>query len=258
MAGKSLNTVEGRHALFVKRGLSPFKMKSLMALACLFVIAAATVLPSANATAASGIARPSSAIAQIDIAHGSLIVERSGVLKPFEASAGSDIFIGDTITAGDTAMARLFFKDNSFMTITAQTMVRVNQYVYESDKNVPERKRVLIIVRVLKGRARFIGNSNPNVNCQIHVETDTAAVSGGAADFVVTALPKETWIAALVSGLSIKNISNTVVGTVDLRPNQQTVVREKKPPEKPVYMMPKERRALLKETKVRYKAPQGR
>ncbi|MBI5887868.1 MAG: FecR domain-containing protein [Deltaproteobacteria bacterium] len=216
----------------------------LTALVCLFVIAAAAALPPANAAAASGIAR-------IDIAHGSLIVERSGVLKPFEALTGSDIFIGDTITAGDAAMARLFFKDNSFVNITAQTTLRVNQYVYESDKNVPERKRALIIARVLKGRARFITNSGPGVSCRIHVETDTAAVSGGAADFVVTALPGETRVAALAGGLSIKNILNTVVGTVDLYPNQKTVVREKKPPEKPAYLTLKERRALIRETIVR-------
>lgn len=237
------------NAAVVKRGLNLFKEKGVKLLPCLFVVVTAALMPM-NARAAFDIIAQPVSVAQIDIAHGKLTVKRPGVMKPFAIWAGSDINIGDVITTGDNAAARLSFADNSFVNMTGQTTIRVNQYIYESDKDAPERKRVLAIVRVLEGRARFVASMDPGVNCQIYVETGIATAAGSG-DFVVTALPEATWIETLDSSVYVSNISNTIIGTVTLYPNQKTVVREKEPPEKPVYITLTERRALIKETIVR-------
>lgn len=218
------------------------------------------------------------AVGKFTIVHGISTLKRPGIEKAIEAVMGGDIFVGDVLQTGKDSRVQLTFIDNSFVNLSSETRLRIDQYIYEPAQN--SRKAV---IKVIEGRARVVffkqREANPSVVLKedassIDVEAGNAIISagwGGAylapgksaetdnvpassyianiADFIAALSPAETEVAVLDGTVSVKNISYTIVGSVKLGMNQKTVVKEKIPPSKPAPITPAQRKSYMKDAR---------
>lgn len=123
------------------------------------------------------------AIGKLTIVEDIFTVKRPGNEKTIEAVVGGDIFIGDVLQTGKDSRAQLTFIDNSFVNLSSETRLRVDQYTYAPDKN--SRRAV---IKVIEGKARVVffrqRETNPSATIKeddssITVEAGNARVSAG-------------------------------------------------------------------------------
>lgn len=180
-------------------------------------------------------------IGKLTIVQGTVTVKKPGVEKAVAVGEGDSISVGDVLQTGKNSRAQLVFTDDSLLNLSSDIALRVNQYIYE-----PEKNRRKAIVKVLAGRARFILYRQMSSDSGFYVETDSALVRAGMADFVVTVLPSETEVAVLENSVSIKNASYLIVDEIRLGINQKTSVKKGTPPSMPSIITPQERREYIK------------
>ncbi len=137
--------------------------------------------------------------------------------------------------------AQLVFTDDSLLNLSSDTALRVNQYIYE-----PEKNRRKAIVKILGGKTRFVIYRERSAESAFYIATDKAAITANIADFVVTVLPSETEVAVLENSVSITNASYLTVGEIRLGINQKTSVKKGTPPSSPSVITPEQRREYIK------------
>lgn len=186
-----------------------------------------------------------SAIGKLTALHGAVNIKRQGAENPAAAAAaGDNVFIGDVLQTGKDSGCQITFIDNSFVNISSETKLRVDQYIYEPDNN-----RRKVILKVSEGKARFVFLNQKHGNSLIIMEAGNALITAYAADFVVAVSPSETQVAVIQNGVGVKNLNYLIVGEVQLGINQKTVVREKMPPSKPDILKPEQRKAYMKDAR---------
>lgn len=184
-------------------------------------------------------------IGSITSARGTVVLKRPGAGSSIAVKEGLAFRVGDVIETDVRSTAQLTLTDDSFMNLGPGSAVRVNQYSFD-----PATDRRATVIRVIKGKSRFVVYKLRSPGSLFRVETDTALVIiGGLADLVVLSAPGRTEVAVLDRGLVVKNSLPYVVGDVRVGVNQRTVIQEKTPPKAPVVVTQQERKILLKDLK---------
>lgn len=181
------------------------------------------------------------AVGKLTVVQGTVTVKKAGVEKAIAAGEGDSISVGDVLQTGKNSGAQLVFTDDSLLNLSSDTALRVNQYIYE-----PEKNRRKAIVKILGGKTRFVIYRERSGESAFYIATDKAAITAGIADFVVTVLPSETEVAVLENSVSIKNASYLIVGEIRMGINQKTSVKKGTPPSRPSVITPQERREYIK------------
>jgi hypothetical protein len=183
-------------------------------------------------------------VGRLILIDGTVTIKRTGIEKTVAAKEGDDISVTDILQTGKNSRAQIVFTDDSVVNMSSEAGLRVNQYVCDSANN-----RRNAVVKVLKGKARFVIYKYRSRDSGFRVETDKALVTADIADFVVAASPAETEVAVLDNNVSVKNISFLTVGVIRLGANQKTIVKEKTPPSQPSVITLQQRRAYSKDVR---------
>lgn len=183
------------------------------------------------------------AAGKLTVVRGSVTVKRPGNEKLLPARAGDTLFVGDILKTGTESAARAVLTDDSSVTLSSATAVRINQYAFEAATG-----RRTAAAKVLDGKARFVV-ALQNRESFFRVETAHALIAAWAADFVAVVFPEETDVVVLDRGVSVKNISQLIVNEVDLESNQKTVVKSRTQPSRPAVVTSEERRKLIRDAK---------
>lgn len=199
---------------------------------------------------------PAYAKAEVDIAgkmsivKGSVTIKRPGLDKVLTVRAGTELLVGDVLTTGEGALAQLVLLDSAFVNIAPDVSLRVNQYSLSSDTRLPDISRRKSVIKVMRGKIRFIAYKQMSPDSSITVETEHAlATAQGITDFVVNATADTTEVLALANQVSVKNVSYLVVGVVSLTENLLTAVKAQTPPSKPAVMTPQIKNAYIREVR---------
>ena len=176
---------------------------------------------------------------------GGITIDRPGHGRVAKVTAGTELRAGDVLTAGQDAQAQLALTDSTKIYIAPQASVRVNHYSYTPDNN--KRKA---FIKVISGKARFIGNRQMSRDSAFIVETQSAAISTNRPfDFVINAAPDATEVLSLFASVRVKNASYLIVGTIDLAENFMTSVAPNRPPSQPVVMKARQRKEYIREVR---------
>lgn len=187
---------------------------------------------------------------KLSIVKGGVTVKRPGLDKVLTVRTGTELLVGDVLTTGAGAQAQLVLLDSAFINIAPDASLRVNQYSLSPDTRLPDINRRTSVIKVMRGKARFIAYKQMSQDSSITVETEHAsATAAGVTDFVVNAAPDMTEVLALANWVRVKNVSYLVVGAVSIEKSLMTQVRAQNPPSKPSVLTPQSRDAYIKEVR---------
>jgi ferric-dicitrate binding protein FerR (iron transport regulator) len=183
------------------------------------------------------------AVGRITALQGPVTIKRPGQAEPVNPSLGDGIAVGDIMRTGDGGRAQIALNDESFMNLSGDASLRINQYSFDEKEN-----RRKAVVRVLNGKLRFVVFMVRSPESNFRVETDTASiVVDDRCDIVVDATPALTSVAVLDKSVRVKSAFSYVIGETRLGVNQSVTVSAKKPPSTPGLVSPDERRQYLRE-----------
>ena len=167
--------------------------------------------------------------------------EAAKVLKP-----GDPVTVGHTVTTAADGAVQILLTDDTVIQLLPEAAVFIEQYTYSADDG-----RRSAVIKVLNGRVRFIPHIIRSPESRFTVLTGQASISASLSDIFVTALPRETEIVNMGRyAIGLKNISDQVVGWVQLRPFQMSAVKEGMPPSQPAIVLPEQRRRILKDAQI--------
>ena len=131
-------------------------MRSLaVALAILFA------LPAAASDAQEAIGKATSVRPQADGSHGGPL------------SGGSSVYSKETVRTGDSGQADLQFHDHSNLTIGPKSSVRLDKFVYDSNKSAGS-----VAIQATRGSFRFVTASQGNGAVQVKTPYGTLGIRG--------------------------------------------------------------------------------
>jgi hypothetical protein len=88
-------------------------------------------------------------------------------------SAGSDVFLQETIRTGDTGMADLRFHDNSNLSVGPKSSVRLDKYVYDPNKSASA-----VAIEATRGSFRFVTGARAEGSYQVKTPYGSLGVRG--------------------------------------------------------------------------------
>lgn len=182
------------------------------------------------------------AVGRLVFAQGGVSLKKPGNEAARDVRPGDVVFVGDILATRGEGRAQLLLTDESVMTLSSGTAMRVNQYSFDVATN-----RRTAEVRVFKGKIRVVLYRERNNESSFRVVTDQALLGTAAADFVTIVSEGETSLVVLYGGAAVVNRSEFTVGTVSLGQNQLTVVRGKNPPSVPSVITEEQRRAYIRD-----------
>ncbi len=181
-------------------------------------------------------------VGRVVVAQGGVDLKKPGSEAARGARPGDRVFVGDILETGREGRAQLMLTDESVMTLSSGSAMRVNQYAFDAGTN-----RRTAEVRVFRGKVRIVLYKERNRESSFKVVTDQALLSSSAADFVAIVSERETSFVVLYGWASVVNSSKFTVGTVSLGQNQVTVVRGKEPPSVPSVITEEQRRTYSRD-----------
>ena len=88
-------------------------------------------------------------------------------------SGGSTVYSKETVRTGDSGKADLQFHDNSNLTVGPKSSVRLDKFVYDSNKSAST-----VAIQATKGSFRFVTGSQGKGNVQVKTPYGTLGVRG--------------------------------------------------------------------------------
>ena len=88
-------------------------------------------------------------------------------------SGGSAVYSKETVRTGDSGKADLQFHDNSNLTVGPKSSVRLDKFVYDSNKSAGT-----IAIQATRGSFRFVTGSQGKGNVQVKTPYGTLGVRG--------------------------------------------------------------------------------
>src|SRR6476660_8695559 len=88
-------------------------------------------------------------------------------------SGGSNVYSKETVRTGDAGKADLKFHDSSNLTVGPKSSVRLDKFVYDSNKSAST-----IAIQATKGSFRFVTGSQGKGNVQVKTPYGTLGVRG--------------------------------------------------------------------------------
>jgi hypothetical protein len=119
--------------------------------------------------------------------------------KELIPGAGHSVAIGDLITTGEESRARIFFKDDSVLTLAQNTSLEIKEYLIEKDKRIS-----IISLQAGKLRTEVTKFLTPESKFEVHTPTAIAGARGSDWLSVVESNPGTT-IYCLKGTISVVN-----------------------------------------------------
>ena len=88
-------------------------------------------------------------------------------------SGGSNVYSKETVRTGDSGQADLQFHDSSNLTVGPKSSVRLDKFVYDSNKSAGT-----IAIQATRGSFRFVTGSQGKGNVQVKTPYGTLGVRG--------------------------------------------------------------------------------
>ena len=76
------------------------------------------------------------AIGRITALHGPVTIKRPGQSEPVKSALGDDIAVGDVVRSEDGGRVQIALTDESFMNISGNASLRINQYSFAEKESV--------------------------------------------------------------------------------------------------------------------------
>lgn len=169
--------------------------------------------------------------------------------KVLEARVRDDILKVDTVETLKESRIKLLFNDDSLLALGENSRLIVKEYI-ESTKD----KRGQSIYHLLDGKMRAIVGKT---RFEVHTPTAVAAARGTYPIIWVEKIAGEFITGVIViddgrigSGVDLRNIIETILGTVIVPPGYISYVREGQPPTDPVMVPPELLNLLIDQTGV--------
>jgi hypothetical protein len=186
--------------------------------ALLLMTAVAAAVLAAALPAIAGAAPARSPIGMISLAEGKATVESGGQSR--EALAGEELFEGDAVVTGPGAKVKVLFRDDSLVTIAADTRLEVSAYMVDPASKL--RKSVLTVAKgkVLSLVSRVF--ANPSSMFEVRTKTAVAGVRGTR--FIVESGDAGDRVATLEGTVAVRKTG--AAGEVSVGAGSYTEVRE--------------------------------
>jgi len=178
---------------------------------------------------------PASAPAQTSVGSVTTVKNRVGVTHlgqgaSVSAKVGDRVLFKDTFETEAEARAKLLFEDDSLLTLGEKTRLQITENVYD-----PARHHRSSTVEILSGRLRvLVGRVFSGTGSKFEVHTPTAVAASRGTYYIVWIFMLDgkpaTGIAVLEGAVEAQNIDSDISGTVQLGPNQYTIVTDTAPP----------------------------
>lgn len=181
------------------------------------------------------------AIGTLTLIEGPVTVRKIGG-QEVSVTPGDKLRVGDILETGEKSRAQVVLTDDSTIDLSSRTILRVNQYVFDFERN-----RRTTLIKVPAGKARFAVFRKRDNESTFKVEAGYAAIAAAVADFVAIISPRETTVAVTDGSVGVKNSSYLTVGQIRLGSNQTTIVKEKQMPSAPAVMRHEQRRTYNKD-----------
>lgn len=97
-------------------------------------------------------------------------------------AVGSDIFADEVIRTGRDSAARLVFRDETHLMMTANAVVTLDRFVFNPDRTATE-----AVVRATRGAFRWVSGASPSGAYEIRTPIATIGVRGTVFDLLVEA-----------------------------------------------------------------------
>ncbi len=128
-------------------------------------------------------------------------------------SSGDSVFQNETIQTGTDSAAQFLFKDETALTLSANSSVVLDSLVYDPDK-----KSGQLILKAVSGSFRFISGSAPKKNYKIRTPVGTIGIRGTIIFVSIIRVPEtagrfRTWVRLTVfeGGATLCNLSASCV-----------------------------------------------
>ena len=144
--------------------------------------------------------------------------------------SGDGVLFQDTYETEAEARAKLLLADDSLLTLGEKTRLQITEDVYN-----PAQNRRSASMNLLSGRVRvLVGKIFTGAGSKFEIHTPTAVAAARGTYYIVwlfvqNGLPA-TGVAVLEGSVEVSNINGKVLGTVQLGPNQYTIVTGEAPP----------------------------
>ncbi len=175
------------------------------------------------------------------VVEGEVVVVKPGFDNRARARTGDPVLVGDILRTGGNGKTKILLADDSLVFIPSRSVLRINQYAFD-----PAESRRSARIQLLEGRARFIVGRQRFRNSLFSVETEHAVIGAGPADFSLAVADGESTVAVIDGSVSVKNISNLIIGSMNVSTNQQSVIARKSPPTQPAVITSGQRKEYRK------------
>lgn len=143
---------------------------------------------------------------------------------------GDGVLFLDKYETKIQARAKLLFDDDSLVTLGENTTLQVTKYVYNPAENLRS-----TTMEVLSGRIRaLLGEVFTGTGSRFEIHTPTAVAAARGTYYIVWLFEQGgdlvTGVVSLADQVEVSNIDANIPGTVQLEPNQYTIVAKGKPP----------------------------
>jgi hypothetical protein len=144
--------------------------------------------------------------------------------------SGDGVIFQDTYETEAEARAKLLFQDDSLLTLGEKTRLQITENVYN-----PAQDQRSAVMKLLSGRVRvLVGKVFTGAGSKFEIHTPTAVAASRGTYYIVWLFMQDgklaTGIAVLEGTVEAGNIDGTISGTVQLGPNQYTIVTDTAPP----------------------------
>lgn len=162
---------------------------------------------------------------------GSATIERGK--SRLSAKLKDGIIASDAIFTGDASRAKLLFIDDSVLTMSENSKLVVQEFIYSKGDQGKS------VFNLLDGKMRSVVGKT---RFEVHTPTAVAAARGTVIYFDVGMVNNQSYskIICLEGTVQIRNIVSTVTGQVTLTPGTMVVVKANEPPPPPVPTPPTE------------------
>jgi len=171
-------------------------------------------------------------------------VKRAGIARWRPLKLNDKIYVKDTIRTGENSRARIFFFDDSTISLGPITTLMIDEHLFKPAESYRDSKFKLFLG---KARVQVRGFFSKGSKYEVHTPTAVAGVKGTRFTVWVKS-PTMTTIGVTQGQVAVRNVSPAIVGEQILTRNLATDVPINKPPQTPKHMDKQQINNLQKDT----------
>lgn len=159
---------------------------------------------------------------------------------------GDKVFAKDIIRTEGTSKIKLFFNDESVLTLGENTTLSLEEYTL----SLLDDKRS-VVLNLIRGRLRaIVGKIIGGAGSRYEVKTPTSITGVRGTHFYIFAMENLTRVVLFSGEISLRNILESIMGEVILKPGQMSIIPKDMPPADPVTLSEDEQTGLILETEI--------